>query len=76
MREGVWPDPPLTLHSIFLQGVHIFQIAVMTLLLGPWATVHTFERPDWFPVNPCFLVINPIVNIAQCDEIIPSRVMF
>ena len=70
----VWPDPPLTLQSIFFKGVHIFQIAFMTLLLGPWATVYTFERPYWFPVNPCLLVINPIVNIAQSDEIIPSGV--
>ena len=47
----------------------------MTLLLGTRAkTVYTFERSDWVPVNPCFVVINPIVNIAQNDEIIPSGV--
>ena len=46
----------------------------MTLLLALWATVYTFERPDRIPVNPCFLVINPVVNIAQSDEIIPSGV--
>jgi len=34
----------------------------MTLSLGPWATVCSFEPPDWVPVNPCFLVINPPPN--------------
>jgi len=46
----------------------------MTLLLCPCATVYAFERPYWFPINPSFLVINPIVNIAQSAEIIPSGV--
>jgi len=63
--RGVWP--PLTFQSIFFKGLHIFQIAFMTLLLGPWATVWSFERPDWLPVNPCFLLVNPIMNIAQSD---------
>ena len=40
--------------AMFFKGLHIFQIAFMTLLLGPRATVYTFERPDWVPVNPCF----------------------
>ena len=70
----VWPDPPLTFQSIFFQGLHIFLNAFMTLSLGPRATVYTFGRPDRVPFNPCFLVINPVVNIAQSDEIIPSGV--
>ena len=62
-------DPPPTFLFISSPRLQIFQIAFMTLSLGPWATVCSFERPDWLPVNPCFSVINP----RRADRILQRK---